>query len=472
MVRRLRRLGALAVAAALLAPLAGVCAAEQPHIVYILVDDLGWKDVGFHGGRPKTPNLDALALSGARLEKFYTLPNSTPTRAALMTGRYPMRFGLQMLSILPWSSYGLPVQERTLAQALHDSGYRTAAFGEWRLGHASKDFWPTRRGFDYFYGSLAGGIDHFRKTGLSGDPDWWRGEHRLNQDGYDTELITRETVDFVSRHDPKRPLFLYVAFPAPATPLQAPDTYLNRYPDVVPVERKSYFAMISAIDDGIGAILAALDARGMRDNALIVFHSDNGGAVNNKYESGDGDVSRTVADNGPFHNGRGSLHEGGIRVVALAAWPGRIRPGVVAERIHVTDMYPTLLALAGAALDRETQVKPIDGVDVWPVIAQDKLSTRQEMLVNVEEFRGAIVVGNWKLIVYSALPAKYELYNVHDDPSEEDNRAEREPQRVQQLLGRLNEYAWEMSASLYLQDLARARHHDTPIFFGENPTRP
>lgn len=472
MIMWLCRLRALAIAAALLGGVSSVCAADRPNIVYILADDLGWKDVGFHGGRPLTPHLDALAASGARLEKFYTLPNSTPTRAALMTGRYPMRFGLQMLSILPWSSYGLPEAERTLPQALKDVGYRTVALGEWRLGHANRDYWPTRRGFDYFYGSLNGGIDHFAKTNEIGDYDWWREERKIVQNGYDTDLIAREAATYVSRHDPRQPLFMYVAFPAPATPLQAPAEYHNRYGDIAPADLKAYYAMVSAVDDGVGAIVAALGARGMRDNTLIVFHSDNGGAVRNKYETGDGDVARKVADNGPFHNGKGSLHEGGIRVVALASWPSRIRPGVIAERIHVCDMYPTLLTLAGAALDQEAQVKPIDGMDVWPVITQAKLSPRQEMLINVDEFRGAIMVGNWKLIAYAPLPARYELYNVQDDPSEEDNRAEREPQRVQKLLARLNDFAWEMAASLYLQDLAKARLHDTPIYWGENPTRP
>jgi arylsulfatase I/J len=467
----LRQMAIAAMAAALLGPAIGA-GANRPHIIYILANDLGWKDVGYHGGKPETPNLDALAATGARLEKFYTLPNSTPTRAALLTGRYPMRYGLQMLSILPWSSYGLPVQERLLPQALQSAGYRTAAFGEWRLGHAGKDFWPTRRGFDHFYGSLAGTADHFRKSKGAGEPDWWRGEYRLAEDGYDTDLIAAEASGYLSKHDPKQPLFMYVAFPAPAAPLQAPREYLERYPDTVQEARRTYYAMVSAVDDGVGAIVAALEARGMRDDTLIVFHSDNGGAVRNKYETGDGDVPGKVADNGPFHNGAGALHEGGVRVVALASWPPRIKPGIVAERIHVTDMYPTLLRLAGAALDRDAQVKPIDGMDAWPVIAEGKLSARQEMLINVEEFRGAVLVGNWKLIAYAPLPAKYELYNVHDDPSEEDNRADREPQRLQQLLGRLNDYAWEMVPSLYLQDLAKARTHDTPIYWGENPVRP
>ncbi|MGH8630550.1 MAG: arylsulfatase B [Burkholderiales bacterium] len=466
--RRLR--AAIGAIAAWLA--AASFAAPLPHIVYILADDLGWKDVGYHGGEAKTPHLDRLAQAGARLERFYTLPNSTPTRAALMTGRYPMRYGLQTLSIQPWSSYGVPSDERLLPQALRDAGYRTAALGEWRLGHARRELWPTRRGFDQFYGSLAAVSDRFRKTDAIGQPDWRRGERQIVEEGYATTLIAREGAAVIARHDPLRPLFLYLAFPAPAAPLQAPKEYLDRYRDVREEQRRAYYAMVSALDDAVGTIVSALEKKGLWENTVLVFHSDNGGAVKNKYPTGDGDVPRKVADNGPFANGRGAMHEGAIRVVALAAAPGRIEPGLVTERIHVTDLYPTLLGLAGARLDPDSQVKPLDGVDVWSAIAEGKPSPRKELLVNVEEFRGAVMVGNWKLIVYAPLPARHELYNIYDDPSEEDNRAEREPQKVRELLARLNEFAWEMAPSLYLADLARARKHDAPAFWGENPVRP
>jgi arylsulfatase A-like enzyme len=447
-------------------------AASPPHIVYILADDLGWKDVGYHGGLAKTPHLDRLAQAGARLERFYTLPNSTPARAALMTGRYPMRYGLQTLSIQPWSSYGLPGDERLLPQALKEAGYRTAALGEWRLGHARSEYWPTRRGFDHFYGSLAAVSDRFRKTDAIGRPDWRRGERPAAEEGYATTLIAREATALIARHDASRPLFLYLAFPAPSAPLQAPREFLDRYRDVTEEQRRTYLAMVSALDDAVGAVVYALERKGLWENTVLVFHSDNGGAVRNKYPTGDGDVPRKVADNGPFANGRGAMQEGAIRVVALATAPGRIEPGVVTERIHVTDLYPTLLGLAGARLDPETQVRPLDGMDVWEAIAHGKPGPRKELLVNVEEFRGALIVGNWKLIVYAPLPARYELYNLQDDPSEEDNRAEREPQKVQEMLARLNEYAWEMAPSLYLADLARARKHDAPVFWGENPMRP
>ena len=447
-------------------------AADRPHIVYILANDLGWKDVGYHGGKALTPRLDALAATGARLEKFYTLPNSTPTRAALMTGRYPMRYGLQMLSILPWSSYGIPLDERLLPQALKLAGYRTAAFGQWQLGHASRDLLPTQRGFDYFYGSLDNGIDHFNKTDRIGKRDWRRGEKPVTERGYATTLIARDAAAFIAEHDASRPLFMYVSLPVPAVPLQAPRAYLEQYKDIEQLDRRNYYAMISAFDAAVGTIVDALTEKGIINDALLVVHSDNGGAVKNKFPSGDGDVSSQVADNGPFRNGRGSFYEGGIRVVALAVWPHHISPGFVTERIHVTDMYATLLNLAGAELDSDSQTKPIDGLDVWPVIANGKPSPRDEMLINVNEFRGALMVENWKLIVYASLPSRIELYNVADDPSEDHDQAKREPDRVQMMLARLNEYAWEMKPSMYLEDLMRARAYDTPIFFGENPQRP
>ena len=444
-------------------------AAQQPHIVYILADDLGWKDVGYHGSAIRTPNLDKLAQGGARLEKFYTLPYSTQTRAALMTGRYPMRYGLQTLSILPWSRYGLPADERMLPHALKEAGYRTAMLGKWQLGHSKKEFWPTRRGFDYFYGSFNGEIDYFKKTNRFGELDWHRNERTVKEAGYVTTLLGREAASLIARHDAATPLFLFLSFNAPQVPLQAPSEYLAMYGDIADETRRAYAAMVTALDDAIGVLISALGSKGMTANTLIVFHSDNGGALPNKYATGDGDVRKPAADNGPFLGGKGGLHEGSMRVAAFAAWPGRIQPGVVAERIHVTDMYPTLLKLAGAKTE---QTRRIDGIDQWATIADGKPSARRELLLAMEDSRGALLIDNWKLIVYSRLPVRHELFNIHDDPSEEDNRAEREPQRVQEMLARFNEYAWEMAPSLYLEDLLKPRKYDAPMYWGENPVRP
>jgi arylsulfatase A-like enzyme len=334
-------------------------AAQQPHIVYILADDLGWKDVGYHGSPIRTPNLDGLAQGGARLEKFYTLPYSTQTRAALMTGRYPMRYGLQTLSILPWSRYGLPADERMLPQALKEAGYRTAMLGKWQLGHFKREFWPTRRGFDSFYGSFNGEIDYYKKTNRFGEPDWHRNERQVKEAGYVTTLLGREAASLIVRHNAATPLFLFLSFNAPQVPLQAPREYLDMYGDIADETRRAYAAMVTALDDAIGALISALESKGMTANTLIVFHSDNGGSLPTKYASGDGDVGKPAADNGPFQGGKGGLHEGSMRVAAFATWPGRIQPGVVTERIHVTDMYPTLLKVAGAKLE-QTRRRGVD----------------------------------------------------------------------------------------------------------------
>jgi arylsulfatase A-like enzyme len=443
-------------------------AAERPHVICIVADDLGWKDVGYHGGAAKTPHLDRLAQEGAKLERFYVLPYSTGTRAALLTGRYPMRYGLQTLSILPWNTYGLPADERLLPQALKEAGYRTAAFGEWRLGHARKEWWPTQRGFDSFHGSLGALADRISKTDATGSKDWRRNDKPIQQQGHAMALLAKEAATFIGRHEAKQPLFLYVALPGPSAPWQAPRESQDR--GNIDVERRAYHAAVTALDDAVGSIVEALEKRGMWNDSVLFFHSDNGGAVRSKFATGDGDVPRTVADNGPFRNG--GLHEGAVRVVALAVAPGRIAPGVVTERLHVTDLYPTLLRLAGGALDRDSQVKPIDGLDAWEAVSQGTPGPRSEVVVAVEDFRGALIVGNWKLIAYATLPTRHELYNIHDDPSEEDNRADREPQKAQELLARLNELAWEMAPSLYLGDLLRARRQDAPMVWGENPVRP
>ena len=443
-------------------------AADRPNIVYILADDLGWKDVGFHGSIIRTPHLDALAQTGARLEKFYSEPYSTSARAALLTGRYSMRYGLQTQSILPWSEYGLPLKERLLPEALKQAGYRTALLGKWQLGHYKKDYWPTRRGFDTFYGNFNGDVDCLTQTDRLRRPDWHRGERLVAEDGYCTRLIGKEAVRVIEKQD-NAPLFLLVSFGLPQTPLRATKEYLEMYKDINDGQRRTYAAMVSALDDAVGMILSALEQKGMSNDTLVIFHSDNGGARPNKYQTGDGDVETVVSDNGPYRDGKGSFYEGGVRVVALASWPGRIPAGVVSERIHVTDMYPTLLGLAHA---NPEQTKPVDGTDQWQTITGAKLSPRKEILLGMEEFRAALMIENWKLIVYSNLPVRYELYNVQDDPSEEDNHAEREPARVQEMLARLNEYAWEMSPSLYLEDLQKPHKHATPIFWGDNPSRP
>jgi len=201
----------------------------------------------------------------------------------------------------------------------------------------------------------------------------------------------------------------------------------------------------------------------MLENTLIVFHSDNGGAVPMRFPTGDADIQRAAADNGVFREGQASLYEGGVRVAALALWPGKIAPKtIVTEPLHVTDLYPTLLKLAGAPID---QPKKPDGVDVWPVIAHAQRTTRKEMLLNVDDFHGAIRIGEWKLIVHSALPTKVELFDIANDPEEAENKASTYPDRVKELLGRLNDYAYDMAPSQYLEELSAGGR---PLFWRVN----
>jgi arylsulfatase A-like enzyme len=424
-------------------------AADKPNILYILADDLGWKDVGFHGSDIRTPNIDKLAEGGVQLDQFYVQPMCTPTRAALMTGRYPFRYGLQTAVIPSSHTYGLPTDEWLLPQALKEAGYKTAIIGKWHLGHADRKYWPRQRGFDYQYGPLIGEIDYFTHE-QHHVLDWYRNNKPLRQEGYSTTLIGNEAVKLINEHDPAVPLFLYLTFNAPHTPYQAPKKYLDQYKNIADPTRRAYAAMITAMDDQIGRVLAALDKKKMRDNTLIVFHSDNGGTRNAMF-AGEGDMSKIKipCDNGPYRDGKGSLYEGGTRVVSLANWPGHIRAGsTVDEMIHVVDMYPTLLGLAGGQLGKN---KPLDGMSIWQTISERNPSPRTEIVYNVEPFRAGIREGDWKLIWRTPLPSAVELYNIRQDPSEKNNVAAENPEKVVALQKRVSELAAGMAKSMLLQ---------------------
>lgn len=440
----------------------------QPNIVYIVADDLGWKDVGFHGSDIRTPNIDQLARTGARLEQFYAQPMCTPTRAALMTGRYPFRYGLQTAVIPSGHKFGLATDEWLLPQALKAVGYDTAIIGKWHLGHADRKYWPRQRGFDYQYGPLIGEIDYFTHK-QHGVLDWYRNDKPVTEGGYSTTLLGNDAVKLITAHDPAKPLYLYLTFNAPHTPYQAPQEYLDQYPHIAEPSRRAYAAMITAMDDQIGRVVAALDKKGMRDNTLIVFQSDNGGTRNAMF-AGEGDMSKIKipVDNGPYRDGKGSLYEGGTRVVALANWPGHVTAGSTVDgMMHVVDMYPTLAGLAGASTGKS---KPLDGLNVWPTISEAKPSPRTEIVYNVEPFRAGVREGDWKLIWRAPLPEAIELYNIALDPSEKNNVAAANPDKVAALKMRANELAATMEKSLLLQaefGAMRERLHMPPALPGE-----
>jgi arylsulfatase A-like enzyme len=453
---------ALATTSPAAVPLAAAEAtARRPNIVYILADDQGWKDVGFHGSAVRTPTLDKLAAGGVRLEQFYAQPMCTPSRAALLTGRYPHRYGLQTLVIPSAGSYGLPTDEWILPQMLKSAGYRTAIVGKWHLGHADRKYWPRQRGFDHQYGPLLGEIDYFTHS-AHGKRDWFRDNVPVDEQGYVTHLIGNDAVRLIEGQDKTVPLFLYLAFTAPHAPYQAPQKYLDLYAGEKDPAVRAYRAMITAMDEEIGRVVDALSRRGMLEDTLIVFQSDNGGPRDAQF-TGEVDMSKSTipADNGPWRDGKASLYEGGTRVAALASWAGRIKPGtVVDEPIHIVDMYPTLARLAGASVEK---AKALDGVDVWPTLAEGKPSPRREVVYGIEPFRGAIRKGRWKLVWKATLPSKTELFDLASDPSEKTNVAEANPQVVAELKKEIEEQSRASVPPLLMKEVYGSTKH---VLFG------
>ena len=409
----------------------------KPNIVHIVADDLGWKDVGFNGATDlKTPNIDGLAAGGAKLSQFYVQPMCTPTRAALMTGRYPFRYGLQTIVIPGPAGYGLDTTEFLMPQCLKEAGYNTAIIGKWHLGHADIKYWPKQRGFDYQYGAMIGELDYYTHSD-AGVLDWFRNNKPVTEKGYTTQLIGTDAVKYIGEQDAKKPFYLYLTFNAPHTPYQAPQDYVDRFKEIKDPTRRTYAGMVACLDDEIGKVVAALDKKKLRENTLILFHSDNGGTTNAMFAGQMADLSKTKlpCDNGPWRDGKGTLFEGGCRVAACANWPGHIKPGTVDGIIHAVDMYPTLAALAGAAT---TKCKPLDGVNVLNTIAESKPSPRTEVIYNVEPFRGAVRQGDWKLIWRTLIPTSVDLYNLAEDPAEKNNVAAAHPDKVAAMQERLN----------------------------------
>lgn len=402
-----------------------------PHIVLIMADDMGWGDAGFNGGTIPTPHLDKLAAGGVRLDSFYVQPVCTPTRGTLMTGRYPMRLGLQSGVVRPWATHGLPLDERTLPDALRKAGYATAIFGKWHLGHSKPDYLPTRRGFDQQLGHYNGAINYFTHE-RDGGHDWHKNDTAHYETGYATDLTAAAAIECIAKHDPAKPLFLYLPFSAPHTPLQAPEPWIEKFSHIKNKDHRIYAAMMASMDDAIGKILASLGENGFdRENTLVFFCSDNG-------------ALDFLGSNGPFRGQKAQLYEGGIRSPAVISWPGKLKPGTtVKEPLHIADLYPTLLKLAGADMEQE---KKLDGRDAWPTIALGKPSPHEVILHNVTAWSGALRMGKWKLLQNGGRFAndtqppsddQWELFDIVADPGEKNNLFAENPEVVADLRARL-----------------------------------
>jgi len=417
-------------------------APRRTNIIVILADDLGFADVGFQGCKDfSTPYIDRLARAGVRFTSAYVShPFGSPTRAGLMTGRYQQRFGYENNPVYnPHDEVaGMPARELTLANVLSDAGYATGQIGKWHLG-AAPQFHPLKRGFKEQFGFLGGGHDYFKAE--TDNPNAREYMIPIERDGkpvaetdYLTDAFSREAAAFVRRHD-KDPFFLYLAYNAPHTPQQAPKPYLDRVSTITDPVRRSYAAMICAMDDGIGRLVATLEVLKLENDTLIFFLSDNGGPT-----------PVTHADNHPYRGVKGEVYEGGIHVPFVMKWKGHLPEGEShASPVISLDIFPTALAAADAHLPAG---RSVDGVNLIPHVTgksptppHDKLYWRTG---GGQSF--AVREGNWKLVKSGK---RTELYDLEKDAGESKDVAPAKPDVVNRLEGARQNWNKQMIAPLF-----------------------
>lgn len=419
------------------ASLAAPAAAGKPNIVILLADDLGYADVGFHGVRDiPTPNLDALARGGVRCSNGYVSgPYCSPTRAGLLTGRYQQRFGHEFNpgpDNKPGARLGLPLSETTIADRLKAAGYVTGLVGKWHLG-GSPEFHPNGRGFDEFFGFLGGQHDYF----VEESKDIYRGREVVTEKAYLTDAFSREAVAFIDRHK-DQPFFLELAFNAVHTPMHADDARLAKFASIEDKTRRTYAAMLFALDEAVGAVIAKLRSAGVEDNTLIFFLSDNGGPTMPG-------TTINASRNDPLRGSKRTTLEGGIRVPFVVRWKGKLPEGTVYEKpVIQLDILPTALAVAGVAVDSQAK---LDGVDLVPYLSGKDQGTPHESLYWRLGDQFAIRRGDWKLVRYdraldtpgaksdasSAKSGPLRLYNLASDLGESHDLLAEQPEKTREL---------------------------------------
>ncbi|XP_058835002.1 arylsulfatase B [Topomyia yanbarensis] len=373
-----------------------------PNIVFILADDLGWNDVGFHGSSQiPTPNLDALAYSGIILNRYYVTPICTPSRAALMTGKYPIHTGMQHAVLYGMEPRGLPLEEKLLPEYLKELGYQNHIVGKWHLGHYTLKYTPLQRGFDSHVGFWTGHHHMFDHSSV--ETETWGLDMRRGYDvaydlhgNYTTHVIRNEAVARIQSHTLSDPLFLYVAHAAvhsanPYDLLPAPDSTVDRMKHIQNYQRRKFAAMLTELDDSVGAIVQALSIRGMLDNTIIVFSSDNGGPAEG--------FNSNAASNWPLRGVKNTLWEGGVRAAGFIWSPFLKNNCRVSQQIvHITDWLPTLLDAVG--YDMLNLPPNLDGISCWQQLQDGNLTDRREILHNIDDIWGsaALTVNNWKVL--------------------------------------------------------------------------
>lgn len=437
-------------------------AQDRPNVIVMVADDLGWADVGFHGGDIDTPSLDRLAAEGAELHRFYTTPICSPTRAALMTGRNPMRLGVAYGVIMPWDTTGIHPEEHFMPESFKAAGYRTAMVGKWHLGHAQQTYHPNNRGFEHFYGHLHTEVGFFPPFANQGGKDFQRNGVSIDDQGYETYLLADEASRYIRERDKGAPFFLYMPFIAPHTPLDAPQELQDKYKDIntdlkparspdtddtrtisklmmIPSARPMYAAVVDGMDQAIGKVLKTLDDEGIADNTIVLFFSDNGGAA---YSVGG-------ADNVPLRGGKGDTFEGGIRVVSTIRWPEKIPAGKRMDQIMtVMDVFPTLVHATGV---QALNAKKLDGSSLWGSIAGNEKAPREDYVFFASEtpiyghFNLTVFNQDWKLVQVVdqdqvTTTVTNHLFKIAEDPNEYNNLATQYPEVVASLSDRIREW--------------------------------
>lgn len=436
--------------------------AGRPNLILIYLDDLGYGDLGCYGSQTcKTPHLDELAAGGIRFTDWYSnSPVCSPSRASLLTGKYPARAGVSRILGGRRGTSGLPAEEVTLAQTLRSAGYRTAMFGKWHLGMAEENS-PNAHGFDEFFGFKAGCIDYYshifyweQGNGVNPVHDLWHNGEEVWENGrYMTELITEKAVDFVKRAaeaEDGQPFFLYLPYNAPHYPMHAPKAYMDRFSHL-PWDRQVMAAMIAAVDDGVGELARALRETGLYDDTVIFFSSDNGPSTESRnWLDGTEDVYYGGSA-GIFRGHKGSLFEGGIREPAILSYPNGLPGGVVnRETCAMMDLFPTFMAMAGLPCDREG----IDGMNLWPLLTGEAKGADDRKLFWEYEDQLAVRQGPWKLVLNGKLDFSrtaadaVHLSDLSVDPGERNNLAERYPERVER---------WTQEARAWYAELKRSQ---------------
>jgi len=438
-------------------------ATTPPNIVLMVADDLGWNDVSWHNPVVKTPHLEALARDGVLLEQHYSQPICSPTRGALLSGRYPFHIGLQYKVVQPLNPWGLLTNLTTIADELKSAGYATHAVGKWHLGFCKEDYLPINRGFDHHYGFWVGSQDYYNHTRTVGSHHTgydFRDDMEVDETAkgvYSSILFSQRSDEIISNHDQSKPLFLYLPFQSVHGPIEAPQEYVDMYEDVPDEDRKIFLGMVTAMDDAVDVVVKSLKRAGMFENTIIIFFSDNGGAKGH-------------GNNWPLRGHKSSLWEGGTRTPAFIHGPG-LSPRVEDRMFHVTDWYPTLLE----ALNKQPSGPPMDGVGEWKgLVDSSKDWARDEMVYNIKTDEdhpwnpvSAIRVGDWKYLWRvtgddtwekppegtvenhieirpsarsTQISHTNQLFNLAEDPLEEVNLAYVEPERADEMKARLQDH--------------------------------